>query len=72
MIRSAARDLDFTKDFIPAGLRLVFHRFEIVLAQLFEVLHGLHLRDERRGSACCYLLSAPGFETYPHKGMFAD
>jgi len=72
LVRRASLDFNTSEHLVPACLRLGLHGFEIVLSQLFEVLHGLHLRYERRGCAHRYLLSAPGFETYPHEGVFAD
>ena len=72
LIYGSSRNLDASEHLVPACLGFRFYGFEIVLAQLFEVLHGLHLRDERRGHARRDLLAAPGFEAYPHEGVFAD
>ena len=72
LVRRASLDFNTSEHLVPACLGFRFYGFEIVLAQLFEVLHGLHLRDERRGHARRDLLAAPGFEAYPHEGVFAD
>ena len=47
LVRRASLDFNTSEHLVPVCLRLGLHGFEIVLSQLFEVLHGLHLRYER-------------------------
>ena len=70
LVRSAARNLYFAKNLVPAGLRFCFYGFEIVLAQLLEIPESLFLGDERRGNTRRDLLAAARSEIDCRYGMF--
>lgn len=71
LVDRTALDLDASQHVVPARLRFGLHRFEIVAAQLPEVLQRLLGRNERRRHAGAYLLAAAGCEMHLGHGMFA-